>query len=132
MHLKVADGTLVGEVVALLNDWDVGAFKNTLSRQKDPDKEMEYVAEIVFSLPNQLTSTRIVHFSLQTLGWIHCALRVDQFLAEHEAFQNSMEVGSPYILQNHGWMSIYYSVLTVRSTNLASARSFLFVSISIF
>lgn len=103
------------EVGAVLDDWDIGVSKNQQWQNGSSGRDAEYFLELFRSLPSRRNSTSIVQFSLQILGWIHCGLRADQFLAEHEAFQNALEIGTHQILENHGWMAIYFSVLTVRN-----------------
>lgn len=76
-------------------------------------KDMHYRIETLRSVPDKPTSTRIVEYSLQMFGWVHCALRVDHFLLEHEAFQNALLAGTLEVLLDHKWMSVYFSVLAV-------------------
>ncbi|KAJ5833640.1 hypothetical protein N7474_001951 [Penicillium riverlandense] len=100
-----------GEVGAILDEWNLGLFKDSELGDPTSEKDMHFLVETLKSVPGKLTSTRIVEFSLQMLGWIHCALRADQFLAEHEAFQNALIAGTFEVLQDHKWMAIYFSVL---------------------
>ncbi|KAK4942028.1 hypothetical protein LTR10_018209 [Elasticomyces elasticus] len=111
--LKSSRTALYDEVGTVLDDWDLGVTKNPQWQNVASGKDAEYFLELFRCLPSTRSSTLIVQFSLEKLGWIHCALRVDQFLAEHEAFQNDLEFGTLQVLENHGWMAIYFSVLTV-------------------
>ncbi|KAL3440562.1 hypothetical protein BJX65DRAFT_290320 [Aspergillus insuetus] len=63
-------------------------------------------------LPTETSSRSIVGFSVSTLGWIHCAIRADKFLQEHESFWNALNGGDYSVLGNHQWMAIYLSILT--------------------
>jgi hypothetical protein len=65
-------------------------------------------------LPVRAISDAIVVFSLQQLGWIHCALDVARFNSEYEAFWDEVEAGLSDFRPKHSWMALYYSVLTVR------------------
>lgn len=115
--LKSSHIATYDEVGAVLDDWDLGVSKNPQWQNSGSGRDAEYFQELFRSLPSRQNSTSIVQFSLQMLGWIHCGLRADQFLAEHEAFQNTLEIGTFQTLENHGWMAIYFSVLTVRPSN---------------
>ncbi|KAI0973188.1 hypothetical protein F4678DRAFT_478361 [Xylaria arbuscula] len=101
------------EVGAILDEWNLGLFKHEELGNASSKKGMHYLAETLRSVPDKAISTRIVEFSLQMLGWIHCALRVDQFLIEHETFQNALTAGTLEVLQDHKWMAVYFSVLAV-------------------
>lgn len=108
------------EVGAILDEWNLGLFKHEeLGELGNPSSEkgLHFLVETLRSVPEKTTSTRIVEFSLQMLGWIHCALRADRFLVEHEAFQNALLDGTLEVLQDHKWMAIYFSVLAVRPTD---------------
>jgi hypothetical protein len=75
----------------------------------DPD----FFDNMLSLLPIRESSLKIVHFSLGTLGWVHCALNVPKFLAEHDAFWISLELNGKNGLENHAWMAVYLSVLAV-------------------
>lgn len=64
-------------------------------------------------LPSRRASTCIVTYSLQTLGWIHCAVRADQFLGEHEKFWDSIESGHTVEAGSRPWIALYFSLLAV-------------------
>ena len=68
---------------------------------------------IMSLLPIRQSSLTIVRFSLATLGWVHRALNGPRFLAEHDAFWNALESNNKNAFENHGWMSVYFSVLAV-------------------
>jgi hypothetical protein len=105
------------EVGAILDEWNFGLFKHEELGglgNRSSEKDLHFLVETLRSVPEKTTSTRIVEFSLQMLGWIHCALRADRFLVEHEAFQNALLDGTLEVLQDHKWMAIYFSVLAVR------------------
>jgi hypothetical protein len=73
--------------------------------------------EYIFSiLPIRNSSEKIVHFSLQELGWCHCSMNAPAFLAQHNAFWDSWSAGDGTVLEDHSWMALYLSVLCVSST----------------
>jgi hypothetical protein len=69
--------------------------------------------ETLSILPTETASRSIVGFSVSTLGWIHCAIRADKFLQEHDSFWNALNEGDYSVLGNHQWMAVYLSILTV-------------------
>ena len=68
-------------------------------------------------LPTESSSRSIVRFSLSALGWIHCAVRSDIFIQEHDAFWSALDKGDFSVLGNHCWLAVYFSVLTVSLHN---------------
>ncbi|KAJ5660682.1 uncharacterized protein N7484_000054 [Penicillium longicatenatum] len=105
--------TAFEEVGAILDEWNLGRLKQEKLGKPTSENDLHFLVETLKSVPDSSTSTRIVEFSLQMLGWIHCALRADQFLIEHEAFHNALIAGTLEVLQDHKWMAIYFSVLAV-------------------
>ncbi|KAM0415971.1 hypothetical protein ACHAPT_013070 [Fusarium lateritium] len=101
------------EVGAVLDDWNIGSVQHGKSYTSTTCNDMQNFLEVQQIMPDKATSTHIVKFSLRVLGWIHCALRVDEFLAQHEAFQNSLQADSLQVFHGHGWMATYFSILTV-------------------
>lgn len=96
----------------ILDDWNLGV----VNRQPPSSTFYRHVDrsfDILEHLPDCATSTYIVNFTLETLGWIHCAISTDKFVQEHELFQNCLATGDLAVLENHGWMAIYFSLLTV-------------------
>jgi len=63
-------------------------------------------------LPSRAASTRIVQWSLHTLGWIHCALRADVFIQEHEELWNKIEHGNTVEDEQRPWFALYLAVLS--------------------
>lgn len=115
-----AQATPFEEVGAILDEWNLGLPKHEDLGNPTSKKDMHYLVETLKSVPDRQTSTKIVEYSLQMFGWIHCAVRVDQFLAEHEVFQNALLAGSLEGLQDHKWMALYFSVLAVSLGSLCS------------
>lgn len=107
------------EVGDILDAWNLGLLKH--EEVQNPASENDLL-ETLRSVPDKPTSTRIVEFSLEMCGWIHCALRADQFLVEHEAFQNALLGGTLGVLWDYKWMAMYFSVLTVRAIILSCSR----------
>ncbi|KAF9892291.1 hypothetical protein FE257_002068 [Aspergillus nanangensis] len=62
-------------------------------------------------LPDKESSNRIIDWALANLTWIHCALRIPVFQQEHNAFWEAMEAGNESIYKEHGWLSVYFSLL---------------------
>lgn len=70
--------------------------------------------DIILSLlPIRKSSEKIVKFSLDMLGWVHCALNAPKFMEQHDSFWDALNVNRRDILSNHSWMAIYFSVLSV-------------------
>ncbi|KAJ5029411.1 hypothetical protein J3E72DRAFT_232471 [Bipolaris maydis] len=64
-------------------------------------------------LPSRDASLGIVTFSLQTLGWIHCAVNANDFLAEHHDFWKNVELGTGIKPEQRPWVALYFAVLAV-------------------
>ncbi|KAJ5701952.1 hypothetical protein N7488_009500 [Penicillium malachiteum] len=65
-------------------------------------------------IPDRNSGQQIVNFALTNLSWIHCAIRTKVFQHEHDAFWESIGKGNDTASANdHGWLSIYFSLLTV-------------------
>ncbi|KAH7309983.1 hypothetical protein BKA65DRAFT_414326 [Rhexocercosporidium sp. MPI-PUGE-AT-0058] len=64
-------------------------------------------------LPNPASSEAIVRFSLENLGWVHCALNAPEFLAQHENFWTGVQAKDSQVLEDHGWIALYLSVISV-------------------
>lgn len=99
------------EIVSTFQGLHLGGPEDSTSQETLMDPMCS--ENILSLLPIRQSSLRIVHFSLGTLGWVHCALNAPKFLAEHEAFWNSLELDDRKGLENHGWMAVYLSVLAV-------------------
>lgn len=52
------------------------------------------------------------------IGWVHCALNAPLFVDQHEAFWNSLNSKNVEVLQDHSWMALYLSVLSVSCNRL--------------
>lgn len=103
------------EVGAILDEWNLGLLRHEESGNPTSEKDRHFLVQTLRSIPDKSVSIKVVDFSLKMLGWIHCALRADQFLIEHEAFQNALIAGTFGVLQDHKWMALYFSVLAVSS-----------------
>lgn len=69
--------------------------------------------ELLMLLPIRKSSEKIVRFSLEALGWIHCALNAPDFLDQHEMFWDTLYPQHLDSLEDHSWMALYLSVLCV-------------------
>lgn len=106
--------TTFEEVGEILDDWNLGMLNRNHSEfSRSSNTDMEYYLKVLRILPTRQNSTQIVDFSLRTLGWVHCAVRTDDFLATHNIFQDALESGTMQVLQDHEWMAIYFSILAV-------------------
>ncbi|KAF4815166.1 hypothetical protein CGCSCA5_v007199 [Colletotrichum siamense] len=64
-------------------------------------------------LPSRETSLTIVQFAMTYLGWIHCALRADIFVAEHCRFWDALEADPGLLALDTPFAAIYFAVLSV-------------------
>lgn len=112
--------TSIEEVGVILDEWNSGLLKDEEIGNLASKKDMHYLTETLRSVPDKQTSTRIVEYSLKMMGWVHCALRVDHFLLEHEVFHNALASGTIDVLQDSKWMSVYFSILAVSPRPLMS------------
>lgn len=101
------------EVEDILDDWDLGIVNRGQASTDISRLNIGQPYEVLKFIPNWEESSHILRFSLNVLGWVHCAVRADQFVLEHEALQNSLAQGDLQGLYDHAWMSIYFSLLTV-------------------
>ncbi|KAI8680523.1 Zn(2)-C6 fungal-type domain-containing protein [Fusarium keratoplasticum] len=89
------------------------------SNDNDPEDETTLFSYLDchllrFSLPSRITSTRVVRFVLDQLGWLHCALNASEFEAEHEKFWDLLESQSPYQQEPGASFScVYLAILSV-------------------
>lgn len=70
--------------------------------------------ELLMLLPIRKSSEQIVRFSLEVLGWIHCALNARDFLDQHEKFWAALHPQHLDGLEDHSWMALYLSILCVK------------------
>jgi hypothetical protein len=76
--------------------------------------------ELMSLLPIRKSSELIVRFSIQNLGWVHCALNAPIFLAQHEKFWNALATKATSALENPSWLALYFAILAVRTHHLSS------------
>lgn len=69
--------------------------------------------DVLYLLPCQESSERIIRHSLDLVGWVHCGVNVPRFLAEHDEFWASLPDNKAYKRLNHHWLAIYLSILSV-------------------
>ncbi|KAJ5190126.1 uncharacterized protein N7498_009111 [Penicillium cinerascens] len=63
--------TAFEEVGAILDEWNLGRLKQEKLGKPTSENDLHFLVETLKSVPDSSTSTRIVEFSLQMLGWIH-------------------------------------------------------------
>ncbi|EXA34306.1 hypothetical protein FOVG_14737 [Fusarium oxysporum f. sp. pisi HDV247] len=68
-----------------------------------------------FTLPSRTTSTGIVRFVLEQLGWLHCALIASEFELEHERFWDLLDSQSPQQKPGPSFSCMYLAILSVGS-----------------
>lgn len=100
------------DIVAIFEGLHLGHPVNTQPRSLHISTDVS-VQHVLSLLPIRQSSLKIVRFSLAALGWVHCALNGPRFLAEHDAFWNSLGSNDQRAMDNHGWMAVYFSVLAV-------------------
>ncbi|KAJ5563953.1 hypothetical protein N7513_000195 [Penicillium frequentans] len=105
--------TAFEEVGAILDDWNLGIVQRSRRSDDSLTTGASQPLDTLRSLPNRVDSNVILQFSLKMLGWIHCAVRADQFITDHDILQDAMAEGDLQGLHDHGWMAIYFSLLTV-------------------
>lgn len=105
--------TAYEEVGAILDDWNLGIVQRSRRSDDSFNTGASQPLDTLRSLPNRVDSNVILQFSLKMLGWIHCAVRADQFITDHDVLQDAMAEGDLQGLHDHGWMAIYFSLLTV-------------------
>ncbi|KAH7146510.1 hypothetical protein EDB81DRAFT_795399 [Dactylonectria macrodidyma] len=66
-----------------------------------------------FTLPSRGTSTAIIHFVLEQLSWLHCALMASDFVIEHEKFWDTIETNQGQHRIPDNFATIYYATLSV-------------------
>ncbi|CAH0033311.1 unnamed protein product [Clonostachys rhizophaga] len=98
----------------ILEQWNLGGPEQDAS-QKAPllSETSEDFSPILSLIPRGEDCRILVRFSLETLGWIHCALDASAFSIEAEAFVASLEQGQCEGLRNHAWLAIFLGVLAV-------------------
>ena len=120
-HVSRADdlagiSTSLKDIVPAFEQFDLGIENDSASLEnveKDiADRLYEPVADPIFLLlPNKDTSTKLSNFSLQTLGWLHCAVNANEFLQEQEQFWERVQRGQGLEQRERPWLSLYLAVL---------------------
>jgi hypothetical protein len=100
------------EVEGILDDWDLGIVNRGQASNGISRPNTGQPLDTLRLLPNREQSSYILQFSLDVLGWVHCAVRADQFFTEHETLKDTLARGDLEGL-DHAWMSVYFSLLTV-------------------
>jgi hypothetical protein len=122
-HVSRADdlagiSTSLKDIVPAFEQFDLSIEHDNASSE-NPEKDIadrlyEPVADPIFLLlPNRDTSTKLSQFSLQTLGWLHCAVNADEFLQEHERFWERVQLGQSLEQTERPWLSLYLALLAV-------------------
>ena len=62
-------------------------------------------------LPTRAASQTIVVFALSTFGWLHCAVRADDFLEQHKRFWDALEAGYTVTEDQRPWLALWLSLL---------------------
>jgi hypothetical protein len=85
-----------------------GGEKDLIDRLYEPAADPIYLL-----LPSKDASIQLITFSLQTLGWLHCAVDADVFFREHEEFWQSTQIGAGIERERRPWLVVYLAVLAV-------------------
>jgi hypothetical protein len=106
------------DLVPAFEQFDIGLKNDSVTHgitAKDvADQLYEPITDpISLLLPRRNASHQIVTFSLQTLGWLHCAVDADTFLEAHEEFWQSAQLNINLGREQRPWMSIYFAILAV-------------------
>jgi hypothetical protein len=64
-------------------------------------------------LPTRDASNTLVKFALTAFGWMHCAVRADEFLKQHDEFWSNLEAGHPVVEEQRPWLALWLSLLAV-------------------
>lgn len=92
----------------------IGSARQTVSERDIADRLYEPATDpMSLLLPEQDTSLRLVTFSLQTLGWLHCAMDSEKFLTEHAEFWQDAQFSVAPSRERRPWLALYFAVLAV-------------------
>ncbi|RMZ72008.1 Fungal transcriptional regulatory N-terminal [Pyrenophora seminiperda CCB06] len=124
-HSRTSESTDYSQPAASLEDlvpafeqFDIGIRTSAVARygaEKDiADRLYEPAADPLFLLlPSKDASLQLVNYSLQTLGWLHCAVNADVFLEEHQDFWQRTQLGTGIAREQRPWLIVYFAVLAV-------------------
>ncbi|KAI4942308.1 hypothetical protein J4E86_010110 [Alternaria arbusti] len=105
------------DLIPAFEQFDIGITTNAAREggEKDLiDRLYEPAADPIYLLlPSKDASIQLVTFSLQTLGWLHCAVDADVFFGEHEEFWQSTQLGAGIDRARRPWLVVYLAVLAV-------------------
>lgn len=110
-------GASVEDIVPALEQFDLGVSRDSdttvISEKGIADQLYEPATDPLFLLlPSRETSEQLVTYSLQTLGWIHCAVNAPAFLKEHEEFWNRIHTGVGIDSGQRAWLAVYFAILS--------------------
>ncbi|KAF2845602.1 hypothetical protein T440DRAFT_472514 [Plenodomus tracheiphilus IPT5] len=108
--------TSLEELVPAFERFDLDIIPDALAvtEKEIADQLYEPVTDPIFLLlPTREASHQIVTFSLRTLGWLHCAVNADAFLAEHREFWELIQIGAGLAGERRPWLILYLSLLAV-------------------
>jgi hypothetical protein len=105
-------------LVPAFEQFDIGikvdAVSSAVSGKDIVDRLYEPATDpISLLLPKRDASLKIVTSSLQTLGWLHCAIDANTFLEEHDSFWIESEFGLSIDRGRRPWLAVYLAVLAV-------------------
>ncbi|KAK1919025.1 hypothetical protein P3342_001155 [Pyrenophora teres f. teres] len=124
-HSRTSESTDYSQPAASLEDlvpafeqFDIGIKTSTAARdgaeKEIADRLYGPAADPTFLLlPSKDASLQLVNYSLQTLGWLHCAVNADVFLEEHEDFWQTTQLGTGIPRERRPWLIVYFAVLAV-------------------
>ena len=124
-HSRTSESTDYNQPAAALEDLvpafeqfdigiKIGAAARTGAEKDILDRLYEPAADPLFLLlPSRDASLSLVTFSLERLGWIHCAVNADEFLQEHDQFWQNAELSAVIERSQRPWITVYLAVLAV-------------------
>lgn len=110
--------TSIEDLIPSLEQFDIGIKSDSnalaITEKEIANRLYEPATDPIFLLlPSRDASTKLVHFSLQTLGWLHCAVDADDFLNEHDDFWERTQLGVGIDPESRPWLTIYLALLAV-------------------
>lgn len=115
-----ADGAQVSasleDLVPAFEQFDIGIHPSPLpvTEKEITDRLYSPASDPIFLLlPAKHVSLDIIVYSLETLGWLHCAVDANTFLAEHEDFWRDAELGVHFGPSYRPWFALYLALLAV-------------------
>ncbi|KAH7366683.1 hypothetical protein BKA66DRAFT_591987 [Pyrenochaeta sp. MPI-SDFR-AT-0127] len=110
--------TSLEDLIPSLEQFDIGIKPDTTALTVTEKEILNRLYEpatdpIFLLLPSRDASAQIVYFSLQTLGWLHCAVDADTFMNDHDDFWERTQLGVGIDRERRPWLTVYLALLAV-------------------